>query len=703
MRSEKNRLLRHGTPSPIARMVCPLAAILMSACADPGVSGFQGEESNPNQDNPDVVSPRPPGGTTPPVLSPLGYFDNLSAGAYCAETQGDASTSNYATLCAGCHGVAAEGTPIAPALANTGLDVAAFRRTVLEGRRAMPAFASNLNSESVDSIWQMLSLGPPVFGGTPTDPRCGHRDGAYYALDRAELERRYWAGLESFRRPGSIDQLACDNCHTFDGVDLARYGFRDSDILRRASMHTDEAHAREVLDFIHVLRAYYEIPKLLHPQNYRFLQPGGGVSLPGTTVEEREIALLEELRSRNIAFFKERFEFVRNADGTRMLEADGFPRLVDPAQVDAAIDELATLDLREIPNGMELNRWTEDEFNGPGNSTIAEWIPGLARVPRNRQAYDPLVDRYLRERTPETFWAIFDQIESLTDVGRPIETQISGGGLDTHMRLKYNAVQIAGYLFHQNDNTLPDPMINVNQFEYNGRWRRPKTRMAIWRVGEDVRTRGNTTGFVFGDAIHFLDTSNPGDHLPWVTQGWDITHPALPPGQLETRSMRGTWMHLGIMFEPHLMATGSKRGVTGGLEYYLQGLCGGQGVHPWAPRMMLHCALGAVVNTAAKARLERFSPREALLWGGDTLADVIRSLPGGAGKNPLNERLGRLKNYLSVDDAALVSDNLLAMETRIRRTYQEPPRLPPGPEREALRLRRKVLADSLDRSLPPLP
>lgn len=584
---------------------------------------------------------------TPPPMSLTGYFDKLPDGAYCGESTTPTLPQLYATHCAGCHGSNGLGVASFPALRNTALSQSQFVAVVLNGRGSMPAFATKLTTADAEAFWNDLTQASGGGTGGGVDERCGHRDPAVYALDAATLEEEYWKGLEAFRRPGSIDQMSCENCHTMDGIDLARIGFRDSDILRRAQMHTDLAHAQEVLRFIHVVRARYQVARLLHPRKYHFLQPGG-VPLPGATIAERERALLAELRRRGIV------TFIR--------------KLNTPAEIDAAIDQLASLDMRQIPIGLELNRWTEDEAHGPGSTSMAEWIPGMGFKP-NSPEYHTRVDTYLREKTADAFWAIYDRFDDLTELTK---LDNSGGHLDTMMWIKHKAVHMAGYFLHHNDVALPDPLINLDQFRHANfgamGYNRPERRLMFWHLGQFMQGKNNSTDFIFGDKIHPMDPTQPGDFAPWLTASWNTSHQmhtaALAPGLAEVRGMQGVWMQLGLQFEPHLMVTSRARGVVGGLEYLVGTMGYGQGTAPWGAQMRFHAAYGAFVNTAYKARLATVAPREALLWGSDDPGAVIGSL--GRALNGF-DRL--LNGVLSQADYEIVNHNGQAIYRHLKETF----------------------------------
>ena len=58
---------------------------------------------------------------------------------------------------------------------------------------------------------------------------------------------------------GIKTNVACAQCHAPDPLDIAYYGFQDSDILRRGLQHLPTTQIANIVDMVHALRAEYTI------------------------------------------------------------------------------------------------------------------------------------------------------------------------------------------------------------------------------------------------------------------------------------------------------------------------------------------------------------------------------------------------------------------------------------------------------------
>ena len=227
-------------------------------------------------------------------------------------------------------------------------------------------------------------------------------------------------GIASFRTPGAIqDGASCASCHAPDGYDLAYFGFDDATLRRRVEPHLSEEHADRIVALVHALRQRDGIvPKA--PLHSRPLQPGGRV-LPGATVAARDLAF------------------------GRQAEVQGlFPRPVtSPNEARSARDRWLALDVRELPIGIALNRWSEDPHRG--DASIADWLPDLARLPVDEGARDrlhALHDAYLADPTDARLFGLIDETRRLTSSG------FDGNG-ERFMAHKYESVLVAQHLFRR--------------------------------------------------------------------------------------------------------------------------------------------------------------------------------------------------------------------------------------------------------------
>jgi hypothetical protein len=101
--------------------------------------------------------------------------------------------------------------------------------------------------------------------------------------------------------------------------------------------------------------------------------------LPGTTPVEQDLALASELRARDLRVFTGRLD-------TREAAL-------------AAFDEFARLDLRRLPLGIELPRWTFDPFHGPLHQSWNDWATPLDFTAKAAAlaSFYAASDRYLQD------------------------------------------------------------------------------------------------------------------------------------------------------------------------------------------------------------------------------------------------------------------------------------------------------------------
>mgnify|MGYP001102033955 FL=1 len=191
------------------------------------------------------------------------------------------------------------------------------------------------------------------------------------------------AELTAWRTPDSKG-AACASCHSPDGIELSAYGFGSTDIVRRASAHLNESNRALVLK--QVLGGRKALPKqsVLTPED-RPMQPGG-VVLPGNSPEERDVALLMELRELVPALFNKPIQTASEAK--------------------VAASKILSLDLRSVRVGIIMNRLSEDGFHGPEHASLANWIPDVA-IPIS-PVFIAAQEAYLDCPTPATL-ALLDE------------------------------------------------------------------------------------------------------------------------------------------------------------------------------------------------------------------------------------------------------------------------------------------------------
>jgi len=72
---------------------------------------------------------------------------------------------------------------------------------------------------------------------------------------------------------------------------------------------------------------------------------------------------------------------------------------VSLADAHAAMAEMQALDLRTLPIGVPLPRFTEDRFNGPEHRDINDYMPIVPHIPSDPGAYYAKDDAYLTNPT----------------------------------------------------------------------------------------------------------------------------------------------------------------------------------------------------------------------------------------------------------------------------------------------------------------
>lgn len=350
--------------------------------------------------------------------------------------------------CAGCHGFAGDGRPGFPALRGA-RDKSEFILTVREGRGGMPAFPAALISDAdldADAMALAKESQPSValpegFQDVPLAPLT--------PIEPVEYEAAMSAGLKAWRTPGETG--ACASCHGPDGIDLARIGYSNADIFRRAmgqGRTSDEARA--VVSMISAQRRRYQIATPCSPTSFRPLQPGGS-PLAGSSSDDLDAKLSEQLKTGGLEF-----------DPTKVETAD---------IARALADKVLKLDPSTIRVGIALNKWTSDSVYGSSQRTTAEWIPELPMEPGSAEVegrWTSAQNQYLENPTAENFWVMYDMVGEL-GAGR----LVTGGVAERLSREKYRSVLVLQHMMRVNDTTFPDLHKAKGLF-----------RFSIWETGQ---------------------------------------------------------------------------------------------------------------------------------------------------------------------------------------------------------------------------
>ena len=186
-----------------------------------------------------------------------------------------------------------------------------------------------------------------------------------------ETDARYRAGLVAWRASGAGGR-ACSHCHSVDGIDLAVLGYADETIRSGGAAWQSGPSLDAVVGFVHAQRRRFALARTCDPSTRPF-QPGGAV-LPGATARDQDASFSRELAARLPMLFGGRVE--------------------TGADARAALRELLAIDLRTLPLGIALPRWSS-----PG--TLESLLPPLGVVPNDSAGYHAMEDAYLASPTDE--------------------------------------------------------------------------------------------------------------------------------------------------------------------------------------------------------------------------------------------------------------------------------------------------------------
>jgi hypothetical protein len=315
------------------------------------------------------------------------------------------------------------------------------------------------------------------------DARCGAPYVAASAMTQAELEARYAAGLEAWRYEGV--RGSCASCHSPDAIELARVGYTDADLRRRALTHVDEARANAIVGLIHVQRQRYDMKRLLHPARFRPLQPAYEpfpALTPGLPVHdsraqsERDEAFMDHL-----------------LNDRRLLWATG--RIDSLAKARQAYDELLAIDLRHLRMGLPFDHFSEDGFHGEEHRSVFEWFPDMASspTPAARAEWYRLVDAYLADPSDRNLWGYYDAAGVMT----ACNPDLGGASLADYpracewMRLKYRSLQVFQHMLRHGTHRYPDFLVDERTgsepVAIRDHLEKVIARNPIWEAGDYLR------------------------------------------------------------------------------------------------------------------------------------------------------------------------------------------------------------------------
>ncbi|MDX2024505.1 MAG: cytochrome c [Deltaproteobacteria bacterium] len=518
----------------MAKALFLLATLFVSACSG-AVSG-QDHEPSSGPTGPNAPGEDPSPGDkpdTPATDTPIGLAGvqgilgcpTVPLPAYGSPPVATLSKP-FQSNCAACHGGAGEGSAKYPALPGK-LSLPEFIAKVRSGINEMPAFAASFISDAqLTADFDALKKGAQPASAQVDVP---------LTWSQGKLDEIYTQGLQVWRKPGSIDGQACTNCHSADGVEMAIIGFTDDAILRRAQQHLSAEDALVVRDFVHAQRRRFNIAKVCSP-DWRPFQPGGEV-LPGNTPNEQDASFLAELQKR------------------KLLVATG--KVVTLADAQKALAELQAIDLRQLPIGIPLPRWSEDKFNGPAHRDINDYMAPIPTVPNRPEEYFAVEDEYLRAPTDQNLYKVLDQNrKNMNDLGFakknstphmggncPAFNESTGWILQRITQPKRLSTLLAAHLFRQE-------LAKPGSF-----YKRPASPFP------DAPAAANPAFFMGAFAIEppCYDAVNYSSWIKAFPSGFRDEFPEsdLKAGVVENATDRIThvWMTLGQVMDPTLIAT----------------------------------------------------------------------------------------------------------------------------------------------------
>lgn len=343
----------------------------------------------------------------------------------------------------------------------------------------------------------------------------------------------YQKGLAAWRKKDELfGGASCASCHSPDGFDLAYFNFDRATILRRTAPHLPNVEDQEAIaDLIEYLREAYQISEPKDPLTFRPFQPGGEV-ITGENRYQKDLAFGQ--------YFKEQ--------GYRF----SYQPVLSKDEALRQKDEWMSMDVRQIPIGIELPRWSEDGFHGEQHKSLNDWIPLVPRFPNqnNEAHWFALQDAYLQAPTDKNFLAYYDAINNEYFRANSKRSDFAftdhpfkGNGKVLDLS-KFRSVQIASHLFRQEH--IQDgrafleraPVVFDRIMSTQGRHERQPMNNPMWEVGDFFRQHNGKKADI---------------EMPDTPQG--LLDTFLPLEQ-EANKARTSWLTLGWLFDPALQKTG---------------------------------------------------------------------------------------------------------------------------------------------------
>lgn len=377
------------------------------------------------------------------------------------------------------------------------------------------------------------------------EPRCARAFDPGDALTEKELADRLRNGLAAWRKEGV--RGSCAGCHSPDAIELARVGFTDDAIRRRALNHVGEEETQAIIGLVHAQRQRFSMTRLLHPARFRPLQPDYE---PFPALEERPVWDADSQSERDEAFMR------HLVDDRKLLWATG--RIDSLAKAHQAYDELLALDLRRLRLGIPFDKLSEDGHYGEEHLSVFEWFPDMATTPDEGKAaaYHALVDAYLADPSDRNLWAWHDAIDELTGC----HPDLAGADLAdypqacTWMRLKFRSIQVFQHMLRHGTLRYPDELVDLPPgSEIVDHLDKVIHRQPIWEAGDHLRVQP----LARPEQTACNDTNHPCTILPPVVDATIHNVPTANEARIQqSKVFQQSWFVIGWLRDPALLFQG---------------------------------------------------------------------------------------------------------------------------------------------------
>jgi len=229
-------------------------------------------------------------------------------------------------------------------------------------------------------------------------------------VDAGEYSDAINEGLASFREVDASGNT-CGSCHAPDGLDIVYHALPDDDFTRRTEKHVANQHVGPVVEMLNAHRDRYGWSPTVEPADWKPMQPSGS-TLAGEVNIEKDAALAAALVESSLLIASSTIESVSDAEAAR--------------------DQLLTLNLHDLPVGIEFPLYSRDKTRGKAHVNANEWVPSLGHIaaPGKKLAFIGLEDTYLADPTTSNF---LNLLQAYTSTSNPlVAANTTECGIETH-------------------------------------------------------------------------------------------------------------------------------------------------------------------------------------------------------------------------------------------------------------------------------